>query len=43
MSVSGIASLLRAVTSRCDAPWLRPMPPPMTTPSMKAINDLGKL
>ena len=36
MLVSGMAILVRSVTMRSRAPWLSPMPPPITMPSMKA-------
>ena len=35
--MDGIAILVRSVTMRSAAPWLIPMPPPMTMPSMNAI------
>ncbi len=37
MAVSGMAILVRSVTTRRAAPWLIPMPPPITMPSMKAM------
>ena len=37
MMVSGMAILVFSVTTRKLAPWLMPMPPPMTMPSMKAM------
>ena len=37
MAVSGMAILVRSVTTRSAAPWLMPMPPPITMPSMKAM------
>ena len=37
MAVSGMAILVRSVTMRSVPPWLMPMPPPMTMPSMKAM------
>mmetsp|Transcript_59273 Transcript_59273/g.139931 ORF Transcript_59273/g.139931 Transcript_59273/m.139931 type:complete len:212 (+) Transcript_59273:134-769(+) len=36
MPVSGIASLERSLSTRSLAPWLMPMPPPMTMPSISA-------
>lgn len=41
MLVSGMAILVRSVTMRQRPPWLMPIPPPMTMPSMKAIYGLG--
>ena len=41
MWVSGMAICVRSVTKRKAAPWDKPMPPPMTMPSMKAMYGLG--
>ena len=39
--VSGIANIVRSVTTRCDACTDRPTPPPIVIPSMNATTGFG--
>ena len=43
MPISGIARRVASVTTRCDAPTIRPTPPPITMPWPHTRNGFGKV